>query len=244
MSGLDSLVELLEEYDECGKCPALYESRLQVVFGSGSASADIMIVGESPGAIEDTDGSPFMGDAGQLLMDLLATAWPQTDELTNIRSVEDDEIFFEQLREYLDQYIFWTNVVLCRPEDDRTPSTVEVKTCRDRLHQTIYAVDPLLIITTGKVAATALVGRSVQITAKQGSIMDITVTSPVTGQDIRYPVMSILSPAYLLRRGDQKLVKRKQGDTYNTIQQLKYAILLLTKQYSDQGHSFPDRSRK
>ena len=242
MWGLDALVELLEEYDVCERCQALCLSRSQVVFGCGSASADIMIVGEGPGAVEDHEGVPFVGDSGQLLMDLIANAWPDTDAVRDVRLIEDDTRFFEELREYLDKFIFWTNVVLCRPEENRTPATEEVKNCRDRLHKTIYAVDPLLIIATGKAAATALVGRSVQITAKQGQLMDVTIKSPVSGEDIRYPMMPILHPAYLLRRGDQKLVKRKQGDTYATIQHLKYAIFLLEEQYRDQGLKFPNRS--
>ena len=231
--GKHALIELSEEYDGCEKCPLLVKSRTQVVFGGGSSTAPIVIVGEAPGAEEDEEGAVFIGDCGQLFMDVIAKAWPPCPEMAEISKIGEDKTYFHRLRDYLDEYIFWTNTGLCRPEDNRTPTATEVKNCLDRLHRSIYAVDPVLIIAAGKVAASALVGKSVAITEKRGRIFDIAIPSPVTGNPVRYPMLAILHPSYLLRQGDQKLVKKKQGVTYQTIKDLEYGFGLVDQLYRD-----------
>ena len=144
--GKKALIDLSEAYADCDLCPLLCASRSEVVFGSGAASAPIVVVGEAPGGVEDAEGTAFVGDSGQLLMDLLAKAWPDDEELKQIRKIEEDSHYFRELREYLDRFIFWTNSTLCRPPEGRNPTPQELKNCRDRLDRTIYAVDPLLII--------------------------------------------------------------------------------------------------
>jgi uracil-DNA glycosylase family 4 len=233
--GRTALLELESSYAGCEKCQLLVKSREQVVFGSGSSRANILIVGEAPGAAEDYEGVPHVGDAGKLLMDVLARAWPAADDpnLSEISNIREDSTYFELLRQYLDAHVFWTNAVLCKTADGRPPSAVEVKNCSDRLHRTIYAVDPALIVATGKTAASALVGKAVAISEKRGTIFDIAVPSPVTGALVRYPMLAILCPGYLLKEGDQRLVKKKQGKTYDTIQDMKYALGLLHRLFND-----------
>ena len=232
MVGLQALRLLLEEYKECDKCPLLCESRIQPVFGTGSATADIVLVGESPGTTEDEDNSPFVGKSGRLLMQLLEMAWPDTDgRMSEIRLLPEDEAYFQGVRDYLEEKIFFTNAVLCRPED-RTPSTQEIKNCRDRLHKTIYAIDPTLIIATGKIAASTVLGKNVPILDKRGTIFDISVTSPATGREVRYPMLAVLHPSYLLRKGDKALVRQKKGDTFSTLTDLKFGLEILKQHYS------------
>lgn len=245
--GLDELVRLSEEYEHCKNCDLLCKSRSSVVFGSGSVRSDLLIVGEAPGQEEDEYGVPFVGRSGRLLMDLLRLKWPQTDRMVEIMEIPEyrDEQFFDELRDYLDDHIFWTNVVLCRPDDNRTPSAKEIKACRDRLQKTIYAVDPMLIIAAGKPAATALVGKTVGILNKRGTIFDIEIPSPVTGKPVRYPCMAILHPSYLLRKGDQAQLTEETGDTYETSEDIGYALDLLTQQYDDMfGTEFPTKPKE
>jgi len=237
--GRRALVELSEEYEGCAKCEVLCNSRTQVVFGSGSSRGPILVVGEAPGASEDEEGATFVGDSGQLLMDLFAKAWPPDDRMKEIRAIQEDESYFTELREYLDGYVFWTNSAICRPPDNRNPTSVELKNCRERLERTIYAVDPLLIVAAGKIAAGALLGKAVQIMDKHGTLFDVSVKSPITGQAVRYTMLAILHPAFLLRQGDQALVRRKKGPTYETIEELRNGLGLLERLHRESyGRSF------
>lgn len=247
--GLPALQDLAAQYAECEKCEALCQSRTQVVFGGGSSRADILVVAEAPGEHEDEMGVPLVGPSGRLFMDLLANVWLPDERMDRIRAIEpldgsaDPEFdYFEALRDYLDDYIFWCNVVLCRPEENRQPTLTELKSCLERLHRTIYAVDPVLIIALGKTASQLLVGKNLEIMRKRGTIFDIGIKSPATGKPVRYPMMAILHPSYLLRKGDQMLVEKKKGDTYATMQDLKYALSLVDMEYQDlYKTNFPHR---
>ena len=252
--GLDALLALREEYAECERCPLLCKSRSAPVFGSGSATAPIPILGDCPGDEEDEAGIPFAGVAGRRMLDMLRMAWPETEELAALEGVwdryGDSDRYWDALRDYLDQYIFWTNLILCKPTDSdgdrRAPAPNEIKSCKDRLHRTIYAVDPILIIALGKAPASALTGKVVQIVKQRGEVFDVKVQSPVTGEQVRYPCLATLSPGHLLSTGSAGLLALKQGDTYETIQDLKWAITtLLAPQYRDTyGVDFPERPDK
>lgn len=244
--GLDALADLADEYERCTKCPALCQSRSEVVFGSGNVRADLMIIGEAPGEEEDGEGIPFVGKSGRLLMDLIRMRWPETERLTALKEIDDDDEFFDDLRDYLDDYIFWTNTTLCWPgEGNRTPSAKELKACKERLHKTIYAVDPMLILVAGKTALSTLVGKTMGIVQKRGTLLDLEIISPATGRPVRYAALATLHPSFLLRKGDQALVERKQGDTWNTMQDIGYGLYLLNEQYKDLfGTEFPDRPKE
>jgi len=230
MHGLNALRRIVDEYEGCEKCELLCSSRTQIVFGSGSASADIVVVGEAPGADEDLDGVPFTGRSGRILLQLLEKVW-EGEEVEKIREISDNDEYYRQVRDLIEERIFFTNVVMCHPEENRTPSAKEIKNCKDRLHKMIYAVDPKLVIAAGKTAASAVLGKKVPIVSKRGEIFDVSITSPVTGEPIRYPMMALLHPSYLLRKGDMSLVNKKEGDTYLTMGDLRYAMTLL-KEYN------------
>lgn len=250
--GIAALDNLAEQYDQCDRCPSLCQSRSQVVLGAGSVRADILIVGEAPGEDEDAEGTPFVGRAGRLLMNLLAYSdenvrtWPPDDELDNI-TLDDqlkgnDERFFDVLRDYLDNHVFWCNIICCHPIKNRDPSTLEIKACRDRLERTIYAVDPMLIIGAGKVAVSQLLGRGVAITEKRGTLFDVEFNSPVTRDPVRYPLLALLHPSHLLREGSLNLVGKQKGSTWDTIQDLSWALSLVQQNYRDLFHTdFPTR---
>ena len=239
--GVDALRALKQSYADCDRCELLCESRDQVVFGSGATNARIMVIAEAPGQTENDTGIPLVGDAGRLFMSILSHAWPENDELNQLKNERDDDRYFDGLRDYFDDYIFWTNLVCCWPgEGNRDPSQKEIKACADRLYQTIYAVDPDIIIALGKLAASKLIGKTIAITEKAGQLFDIQVPSPVSGRPVRYAMFALLHPSFLLRKADQDLMKRKKGFTYETVEDLKYLFSLLGMHAKQTGQQFPE----
>jgi len=248
--GVDALRNLLDEYETCEACPALCAARTAPVFGDGTASGPILVVGGAPGEEEDATGIPFWGSSGRLMMELFRLAWPDRaaievlDELWDHGPSSLNTEYWEELRDYLNQFVFWTNIVLCRAEADdsdrrkriRPPSKGEIKACRDRLLRTIYAVDPLLIIATGKQAASALVGKSVHITKTNGRYYDLPFPSPVTGDPVRYTVLTLIGPAYLKQRGESpRLMEEGRGATYDTFIRLQEALEIVDLAGAMQG---------
>jgi DNA polymerase len=133
---------------ECTRCPALVESRSQIVNGDGPDDADLLFVGEGPGGDEDRQGKPFVGRSGSVLNDALRTAG----------LVRED--------------IRITNCVRCRPPENRDPTKKELENCRSYLEREIELVDPKLIVTLGKVPSEHLLGRSVAVTKEAGDVVD------------------------------------------------------------------------
>jgi len=113
---------------QCTKCP-LHQTRTQTVFGVGNPQADLMIIGEAPGASEDEQGEPFVGRAGLLLNEMLAAIGLQRDD------------------------VFIANILKCRPPNNRDPQKDEVDTCTPYLLQQIESIQPKLIVTVGRIAA-------------------------------------------------------------------------------------------
>ncbi|MDP3989837.1 MAG: uracil-DNA glycosylase [archaeon] len=137
---------LKEKYKDCSKCSSLCQSRSQVVFGSGNPQAEIIFIGEAPGATEDKNGIPFCGMSGKILQELLAT----------IGLTRDD--------------IFITNTILCRPENNRNPSKEEVENCRERLDKLIEIMQPKVIVTIGNFATERILNKK-GITTLRGKII-------------------------------------------------------------------------
>jgi uracil-DNA glycosylase family 4 len=134
------LRELYETLKDCRLC-GLCESRANVVFGSGSARAELMLVGEAPGYNEDLQAEPFVGAAGKFL-----------DELLNdILNVPRDRIYI-------------ANVLKCRPPDNRDPSPAEIETCKPFLLRQIEIISPVVVGTMGNFATKTLTGRRDGIT--------------------------------------------------------------------------------
>ncbi|MFT4947770.1 MAG: uracil-DNA glycosylase family 4 [Natronomonas sp.] len=136
---------------ECRRCPALVESRSRIVNGVGPTDADLLFVGEAPGANEDDQGEPFVGRSGDVL----------DEGLRDVGLARRD--------------IRITNCVRCRPPENRDPTTDERANCRGYLDREIAAVDPELVVTLGKVPAELLLDRSVAVTAEAGDIDELVV---------------------------------------------------------------------
>ncbi|MEJ2637379.1 MAG: uracil-DNA glycosylase, partial [Calditrichia bacterium] len=118
----------MREINNCQKCP-LWKTRTNFVFGDGNEPADIMFIGEAPGAEEDRTGIPFVGRAGQLLNKLLA----------HIRLKRED--------------VFIANILKSRPPNNRDPQPEEVAACIPYLHRQIELIEPRLIVALGRIAA-------------------------------------------------------------------------------------------
>ena len=140
--------ELKAQVKDCAACK-LREGCTQTVFGVGDENADWLFVGEGPGADEDERGEPFVGQAGKLLDNMLASI---------------------KLKRGNNVYI--ANVVKCRPPDNRTPATEEVATCLPYLKQQISLIKPKLIVALGKTAATALLGKEATLGSMRGTLHD------------------------------------------------------------------------
>lgn len=152
----------------CTRCSALVESRSQIVNGVGPNDADVLIVGEAPGAEEDRRGEPFVGRSGTILTDTMAAAGLDRD-LVRI-----------------------TNCVRCRPPDNRDPQAAELDHCREWLEAEILAIDPTIILAVGKVPASHLLDRTVRVTDESGTVEHIHL------EDKRYPVVICVHPAAIL----------------------------------------------
>ena len=141
-----SMDELKAEVKACSAC-GLCKSRTQTVFGVGDESADWMIVGEAPGAEEDARGEPFVGQAGQLLDNMLAAIG-----LARGKNV----------------YI--ANVLKCRPPGNRNPEAAEVALCSPLLARQIQLVQPRLVIAMGRFAAQTLLNSDASIASMRGKL--------------------------------------------------------------------------
>jgi len=140
-----TLEEVRTALGDCTRC-RLCEGRSQIVFGDGNSEADLMFIGEGPGAEEDRRGLPFVGRAGELLTQMIEKG------LGTPRSS-----------------VYICNIVKCRPPQNRTPLADEVTTCRPFLDGQISAVRPRVIVALGKPSASLLLGRDIAITRVRGT---------------------------------------------------------------------------
>jgi DNA polymerase len=138
------LVDLFKEVQGCTRCP-LYETRTKAVFGSGNADADLMFVGEAPGAEEDRQGLPFVGRAGQLLNQML------------------EEIGLSR------EDVFIANVLKSRPPNNRDPQPLEIEACKPYLFEQVRLIEPRVLCTLGNFATKLLSGSPTGITRVRGT---------------------------------------------------------------------------
>ncbi|RKU39176.1 uracil-DNA glycosylase [Candidatus Poribacteria bacterium] len=175
------LLALTTDAESCVKCP-LHETRTKVVFGVGNPNADLMFIGEAPGADEDRQGEPFVGRAGQLLTQIIEAGMK---------------------RKRSEVYI--ANVLKCRPPGNRNPQPVEVETCSPYLMRQIELVQPKVIIALGSFAAQMLLDTKTGITRLRGEFHDCNVPGLRVPPHRTPPViMPTYHPAYLLRNPGAK----------------------------------------
>lgn len=220
---------------QCQQCPMLVPGRRNVVFGYGNPDAQIMIIGEAPGENEDLSGFPFVGKAGLLLDQFLGVVTAREEVstvLSTLNGIKGASAAAEQqrneyrirLRELLLQEFYFCNVVMCRPPENRDPTPDEMAACRTRLLEQIYTVDPVLIITAGRIATEALLQKKVAITVSRGEIFDIEFQG--RGVPFTYTMMAVLHPSYLARVND---FRQEGGETWKTRNDLLRAMHLIDR---------------
>ena len=183
--GLD-LSELAERIKSCTKCP-LSENRTNAVPGEGDPDSDVLFIGEGPGREEDLQGRPFVGRAGQKLNDILASV-----------DIERESVYI-------------TNMVKCRPPENRSPKRGEISTCFPYLEAQIASINPSLIITLGNSATKFILDTDQGITSIRGQLFD-------WRGEIR--VFPMYHPSYLLRNPSTEEGSPKY-QTWQDIQKVK-----------------------
>jgi uracil-DNA glycosylase len=170
----EQLKLLFAQAKGCVRCPELAATRKTVVFGSGNADAELMFVGEAPGASEDEQGVPFVGRAGKLLETLLGEVGLQRTE------------------------VFIANVLKCHPPGNRDPLPVEIDNCQDYLHRQVELIQPTVICTLGNFSTKLLRGDPTGITRLHGQPEVLTLGKrAVRLYPIFHPAAALYTPRML-----------------------------------------------
>jgi uracil-DNA glycosylase len=158
----------------CQRCPELAATRKTVVFGAGNADADLMFVGEAPGASEDEQGVPFVGRAGKLLETLLGEVGLQRSD------------------------VFIANTLKCRPPGNRDPLPIEIENCREYLLRQVELIQPTVICTLGNFSTKLLRGDPTGITRLHGQPEVLTLgRRAVRLYPIFHPAAALYTPRML-----------------------------------------------
>ncbi len=161
---INSLSELFEKYKACQRCP-LGKTRNNLVFGEGLSNPSIMFIGEGPGADEDSQGEPFVGRAGRLLTKMISSI-----------GIERDDVYI-------------TNIVKCRPPENRNPTPAEISCCLPIIKKQIEILNPKLIVTLGNIPTKTFITDAHGITKAHGKIEHYE----------KWTLLPTFHPSYLLR---------------------------------------------
>jgi uracil-DNA glycosylase family 4 len=167
--GILTLADVRKELGDCERCK-LHRTRRTIVFGEGNEEASLMLIGEAPGYDEDVQGRPFVGKAGQLLTKILQSI-----------NLPREEVYI-------------TNIVKCRPPQNRNPQPDEIQSCNPFLVKQITVVEPKIICALGSFSAQTLLKTDTKITALRGKLFDL--------EGIK--VIPTYHPAFLLRNPERK----------------------------------------
>ncbi len=177
-----ALTLIREDLGDCTRCKLHQQGRKQIVFGVGNPRAELMFVGEGPGADEDTQGEPFVGRAGQLLNNMIKAMGIRRED------------------------VYIANIVKCRPPGNRTPERDECETCSPFLMRQIAVVKPKVVVALGAVAAKNLLAINAPMSELRGRFYDFMPTgmgsSDSSWQGTKLAVT--YHPAFLLRDPRQK----------------------------------------
>jgi uracil-DNA glycosylase len=186
------LAPLRERVAGCLKCPHLASSRTQTVFGVGNADAELMFIGEAPGADEDRQGEPFVGRAGQLLTKIIETmGFARSD-------------------------VYIANILKCRPDmprgssGNRPPTADEMATCLPYLQKQVEVVQPRVLVALGATAVTGLLGASGPMRTLRGRWHSYNET----------PLMITYHPSYLLRNQSPAEKRKVWEDMLQVLERL------------------------
>jgi uracil-DNA glycosylase family 4 len=190
-----SYPELAQKCQSCTGC-ALHTTRQNVVVGTGHVPSTVMIIGEGPGEQEDLSGKPFVGKAGQLLTKML--------ESVQINRETD---------------VFITNIVKCRPPENRNPHADEILACSGYLSRQIALVQPRILILLGAPALKTILGDVGAISTVRGTW----IQKPVDYMEDPLYIMPMFHPSYLLRNASKEKGSPKWL-TWQDLQEVKTAL--------------------
>ena len=179
----DLLRQILDEIGpNCQRCKLSKLGRKQIVFGTGDPHAELMFIGEGPGADEDAQGLPFVGRAGQLLNNMIAAMGLKREQ------------------------VYIANIVKCRPPGNRTPERDECDTCSPFLMRQIQVVGPKVIVALGATAAKNLLGVNDSMATMRGRFYDFSPPRNLSDTDVPFECKLAVTyhPAFLLRDPRQK----------------------------------------
>lgn len=145
---VEALKLIREDIGDCTRCPLHKQGRKQIVFGVGNPNADLMFIGEAPGADEDQQGEPFVGRSGQLLTNMIKAMGLSREQ------------------------VYIANIIKCRPPGNRAPEREECATCSPFLMQQIEAIKPKAIVALGAVAAKTLLAINAPMSELRGQWFD------------------------------------------------------------------------
>jgi uracil-DNA glycosylase len=192
----EALAVVNERVRACTKCPHLACSRTQTVFGVGNPDAEIMFVGEAPGADEDAQGEPFVGRAGQLLTKIIRAMGFAREE------------------------VYIANILKCRPDmpagsfGNRAPTPAEMQTCRPFLLEQIDIIQPNVLVALGAVAVEGLLGARGTMRELRGRWNSFNGT----------PLMITYHPAYLLRNQSPAEKRKVWEDMLQVLERLDKSV--------------------
>lgn len=166
----NSIEKLEQQCDSCRNC-SLCECRNNVVFGAGNPAAEILFVGEAPGKNEDLQGEPFVGMGGKLL-----------------------DLYLNSIGLDRKENIYITNILKCRPPDNRDPKPDEMDRCFFWLQETIEIMQPKIIVCLGRISALRLISPDFRVTKEHGLFFDKNGAM----------IMGTFHPAALLRDPNRK----------------------------------------
>jgi len=197
------LAPIRERVRVCTKCPHLACSRTQTVFGVGNPDAELMFIGEAPGADEDKQGEPFVGRAGQLLTRIIETMG------------------------FTRQEVYIANILKCRPDTpsssfgNRPPTPREMQTCRPYLLEQIDVIEPKVLVALGAVAVEGLLGTRGTMRELRGRWHSYNGT----------PLMITYHPAYLLRNQTPSEKRKVWEDMLQVLKRLEKPITEKQRNY-------------
>ena len=197
------LAPVRERVRVCAKCPHLACSRTQTVFGVGNPDAEIMFIGEAPGADEDAQGEPFVGRAGQLLTKIIKAMGCARED------------------------VYIANILKCRPDmppgsfGNRVPTPLEMQTCRPYLVEQIDIIQPKVLVALGAVAVEGLLGTRGTMRELRGRWHSYNGT----------PLMITYHPAYLLRNQSPSEKRKVWEDMLQVLERLERPVTERQRNY-------------
>ncbi|MDD5406064.1 MAG: uracil-DNA glycosylase [Sulfurovaceae bacterium] len=183
-----NMQELKKQINNCHLCE-LSKHRKNAVFGEGSLNAKIFFIGEAPGINEDASGKPFVGRSGEMLDKIMS----------NVLKIPKEHVYI-------------TNIVKCRPPQNREPSSVEAHTCLPYLYKQIELIKPKIIVTLGATAYHYLTGDETQISKIHGTVIE---------KD-SFTIVPTYHPSFLLRNPSYK---HEAWEDFKKINQLYNALI-------------------